>query len=679
MFKSLKYSVTFPLTGRTLSQDLTFEGGFWAITGPNESGKSFIFEMLRFMLFGSVALRGIGDDYKNLTCSGSFLIKGQAYSVERTMKKATLWRGDDIVATGVSVVNEKLVSILGFGVLVFDMANSINQGEVERLGNLTPTERKRMVDQVLGIDALDIVSKWGMEEARLLDAQHNTLKAVMVMPTQPEIPEGYRPSAEIDLALLSDNANELAQLEGFLSANRPAPVEPHTSVQQTVAELEPLAAEASARRQKIAQIKATMQALPEKAPFTEEQLVEAEQAWAAHETYGTAMRWKQQNPRPTILLAVCQDEIPKHENLQERAQVVAKRAAIEKQIADAKLKGACTGCGLPFAHDHIAELEAQLPIVPHEGPQPVHQLAELQAASRAWATFDEDKWQEMSAVPFSEGSDIPAAKIGQYRTMILQAAQRATLTAELAEVDQPWPDYEGKLVERRAFERAQAAYAIDLAGYQSWLAERTMKQARLAELTGAREAYSEGQRARSAALEYERALETFGAAYDKYQTQVAQLAELKNTADKYRKVRQLMDVLRSLVKQHLLPSLNKVASHLLSTMTGGQRNSIMVDEDFNVIVDAQRLDTLSGSGKACANLALRIALGQVLTNRVMSVLLADEIDASMDDFRAQKTSDTLYTLEKTISQVLLVSHKYLDVPNVINIGANNGPVLAGVG
>ena len=51
-------------------------------------------------------------------------------------------------------------------------------------------------------------------------------------------------------------------------------------------------------------------------------------------------------------------------------------------------------------------------------------------------------------------------------------------------------------------------------------------------------------------------------------------------------------ILRGLVKQHLIPSLNRVASHLITGMTGGQRQSIVVDEDFDVTVDGQALDTI---------------------------------------------------------------------------------------
>jgi DNA repair exonuclease SbcCD ATPase subunit len=87
-------------------------------------------------------------------------------------------------------------------------------------------------------------------------------------------------------------------------------------------------------------------------------------------------------------------------------------------------------------------------------------------------------------------------------------------------------------------------------------------------------------------------------------------------------------------------------------------------------VDGQAIDTLSGSGKAVANLALRIGLGQVLTNNVFSLFMGDEIDASMDKNRAEKTSQVLGTLKGRISQLLLVSHKFPAADYYIAVGEN---------
>src|SRR6266481_4565515 len=85
--------------------------------------------------------------------------------------------------------------------------------------------------------------------------------------------------------------------------------------------------------------------------------------------------------------------------------------------------------------------------------------------------------------------------------------------------------------------------------------------------------------------------------------------------------------------------------------------------------DGQPLDTLSGSGKAVANLAIRIGLGQALTNNVMSLFMADEIDAAIDDERATSTGECLQNPTKVIKQILLVSHKTPDADHYIDLGA----------
>ena len=128
-----------------------------------------------------------------------------------------------------------------------------------------------------------------------------------------------------------------------------------------------------------------------------------------------------------------------------------------------------------------------------------------------------------------------------------------------------------------------------------------------------------------------------------------------------------MTILRGLVKQHLIPSLNRAASHLITGMTGGERQSIVVDDDFDVTVDGQALDTLSGSGKAVANLALRLGLGQVLTNKAFSVFIGDEIDASLDQDTSENCTITLQTGKGWLSQVILISHKTMPADYCIDL------------
>ena len=173
-----------------------------------------------------------------------------------------------------------------------------------------------------------------------------------------------------------------------------------------------------------------------------------------------------------------------------------------------------------------------------------------------------------------------------------------------------------------------------------------------------------------AARIYEDRMAEYEKAKEVYDTKMAEIGARKEKEDGYRKGKEALTILRKLVKQHLIPSLNKVASHYLSKMTGGQRDTIEVNEDFEIKVDGQPLNTLSGSGKAVANLSLRLGLGQVLTNNQLSIFLGDEIDASMDKDRANNTALTLEYLAERVSQILLVTHKYPQADYYIELEAN---------
>ncbi|CAN5852455.1 hypothetical protein BH23PLA1_BH23PLA1_43420 [soil metagenome] len=186
MLTSLSYSNVFPSTGRTLEGNIQFHKGLGAITGPNESGKSFIIEMVRFSLFGSAALRGRAEDYKKLKAELAFTVKGQAYRVVRSGSSAMLFRGVEETAVGVRPVNAKIAQILGFGLEVFDVASVCNQGDIEKLGSMRPADRKRMVDSVIGLNVIEQLGRWANDEALGLTREAEAIERTLVEPASPD-------------------------------------------------------------------------------------------------------------------------------------------------------------------------------------------------------------------------------------------------------------------------------------------------------------------------------------------------------------------------------------------------------------------------------------------------------------------------------------------------------------
>jgi DNA repair exonuclease SbcCD ATPase subunit len=222
-------------------------------------------------------------------------------------------------------------------------------------------------------------------------------------------------------------------------------------------------------------------------------------------------------------------------------------------------------------------------------------------------------------------------------------------------------------------------YRKEMKVYDAWLNERVEKEKRLAEIEVVIAALPLAVERLQAAQQYEAAHARYAEESERFHTLLGEITAKSADRDGWRAAREALADLRGRIKTYLVPSLNRVASHLLAQMTGGQRSSIVVDEEFNVTVDGQRLDTLSGSGKACSNLALRIGLGQVLTNNVVSVFVGDEIDASMDADRARSTQNSIAKLTASISQILIISHKEVDVSMVMRVAAGDVPVDVEIG
>ncbi|TPJ51646.1 MULTISPECIES: AAA family ATPase [unclassified Mesorhizobium] len=661
MLNHLTYSVTFPSTGRTLSGDFSFQKGFGAITGPNEAGKSVILEMIRYCLFGTSALRGKAEDYKNLKAALTFTTKGEAWTVDRTITSAKLFRGGNPAATGQKGVNAKVTEILGFGLKVFDTACVANQGDIEKLGAMQPTERKAMVDSVIGLSAIDDLAKWCGQEANSLASLISGMEDGLVKPTKPDQPEGYVESSEIagNVAQLRALNDELNQIKGRLAQPRQAqPVEPVANCNQSAGEIEQELDMARAYEQAQAELKRLPPPPPE---FSEEGIDDWE------------LREKIRRNYPTTMTA---EQIAKADADVELIRQFERRDHLRKQYDDLRAVGMhnCPSCSFewPIEAARVNEVAEKLSVAEEllEGLERPSKpdMVNVDVARRQLQAFDKvrDDWERVkdAVQPVhtrQQVAEFKAALQAQGRRAELEAVEPASATSK--ELNALWRD-------RLAYEHELSSYHDRRRAWEELEVNRVIDEERAAQLASVPHELTKLEKAYDTAKIYEDRLATYKREQKAYAERQKEIKARREKEQGYRKGREALTILRKLVKQHLIPSLNKVASHYISRMTGGQRNVIEVDENFEIVVDGQPLNTLSGSGKAVANLSLRLGLGQVLTNNVFSVFLGDEIDASMDADRAHNTALTLEYLASRISQILLVSHKYPQADYYIELEAN---------
>jgi DNA repair exonuclease SbcCD ATPase subunit len=667
MLKHLAYSVTFPSTGRTLSGSYDFSSGLTTITGPNGMGKSLLLEMIRFSFHGTKALRATTDKYKALRTELEFSVKGTDYRVERTLSKATLFKislsidtghafagtvlpSKEAVCVGTSAVNTKVAEIFGYGLDVFDTSHVVNQGQIEALGSMRPAERKKMVDNVIGLNVLDDLIKFCGDTAAQHNTEATTLRSMLVEPITPVQPESYTCSTalKLDVEKLQALKTEKDQAVAFIRNEPKQVVWPDDlSITETVEELEEIVSvcEANKNELKLKKVQLAGMHVPS---YTMEQLDTWAYLWTKYDLW---VGYKK-----------------KIDAMPERPSITAEEHARQKILADAyplwlakkwefdRHRIECPECHHAW-HEGAAD----------PGPQPEKPmfgnkdewLAEGKRIT-AWAA---------APSPVTEVACPPLTRqqIALEKKALGQQDEREQLVADIAAFIEP-VDRSDDLRVRRAYDTALALASQTDKVWQEWFITMQAYSDRLTELTEVEQELADCHKKSAEAAEYEAAILRYGEDVCRFNSLNLKITEAQGKGEQYGRAKKALVTLKGMIKTHLVPSLSAVASMLVSQMTNGRFTCLQVDEDFNIKLDGQDLDELSGSEKSVANLAVRIGLGQVLTNRVFGVFMGDELDAAMDENRAGLAAECLRALTGKIPQVILVTHKRPEADHYIELG-----------
>ena len=118
----------------------------------------------------------------------------------------------------------------------------------------------------------------------------------------------------------------------------------------------------------------------------------------------------------------------------------------------------------------------------------------------------------------------------------------------------------------------------------------------------------------------------------------------------------LMQVVRSRIEGEV--------SRIISEITGGRYEQVLLDEDFNLLVrdidNDYPIDRFSGGEQDDIAVALRIALSRYLAGlhqvHESTLLVFDEIFGSQDEERRTNLLTALRTQESRFPQIILISH-----------------------
>lgn len=115
------------------------------------------------------------------------------------------------------------------------------------------------------------------------------------------------------------------------------------------------------------------------------------------------------------------------------------------------------------------------------------------------------------------------------------------------------------------------------------------------------------------------------------------------------------------LNQQIRPELAERMGSLLDDLTQGRYHEVDIDENysFSLKEDGEVKPVISGGEEDILNLALRLAISQMIAERsgqVLNLLILDEVFGSLDDSRRANVVSVLQALRSRFDQIIVISH-----------------------
>ncbi|MGB1697239.1 MAG: AAA family ATPase, partial [Thermoplasmatota archaeon] len=642
---------------RHANTDVEFGGGLTAIVGQNGVGKSTLLEAIGFALFGAAATRTGKDLLRNEDAVPSdavaveldFDLGGATFQVRRELRGKALTPSASVLVDEAPIVapgagsdaaaTEELERRIGMGRDAFFTTIVARQKELNKLADLGPTERKRLLLRMLGVDAVEgAIQKARSERRRAEDFLAGLRSALQPLE---DLEKACKDAAAAEASAAKQRENAAA---AWVAAKQKAQ---ETEEKRKAAQAAQAAYTKWAQERQLQQQQ--LQALGRAAKDAEEQLLKAKSAHAkwsnlqdAEQALVKASQWKQvaadrqrleQAPEPVpvpvqpepVFLEAANEALEAARELQSQSRAAAMQhkaaaAALRQELAELESLGAdapCPTCKRPM-ETHLPELVAglveRLSIV--EADAVDADVAFQQAKKDIAAAQGECARLERLETEYASAK----AKMDAFAT---REAERKAQLAALPEIPDDWQEQ---------LQAAEAAHKqwIELGAVAKELPERQARAEDLAkQLADVREAlerlesqrledpsseFAAAESAHGQAREAERAAERASLQAD-HAWQAAQgetervKVKLRDMQEQWAKVRVqeedarywaalaggrgggrgggLLDAFKDHLVARIGPAVSMEASRLMSAFTSGRYTEVTLDPDYKITVGDQ--------------------------------------------------------------------------------------------
>lgn len=648
---------------------VNFREGVTVLVGMNGTGKSSLFEAIRWALYGSYELRSTTDtvpfrgasDGEGVRVDVHFHLEGgERYHVQRTMSGAKAFRvgTERPLAEGHTGVSEWVEDTFGMDRKEFRQTYFAEQKALEFLQDKGPTDRARFFGHVMGFDRIKEAQDLERDDKRDVEKEVQMLEARL------------EETPEVDREEIRDHEERVQDLQDKLSFAEMALGSKKKKVTEAEEARDELEKERGRHRtlteqeQKLSTKLATAQ---ERLRASQEDVDEyAEASEALKGVRGRISELEEPAAQREKRIQELESEVSTlRGELRAQRQHRSHLRESESSIEEKGGEGECELCLREFGDaygDAMAEARRRIQDTEERIKEIDGEVSDLEAKLKQIRS-DDDQAKELERLQKRESALEGADENLKKAQKALDRHQKnvTSIKSDLKDVRQ---ELDGLTYDEDEWDRRSE-------GVESARAAKQKAEMKVVET-------------RSSLGSVQSDLEGLREDAERREKDESRLEEAKEEYRVLADVDRLLTDLSQTLNSRLRPQLSAVASGFLTSMTDGAFSRVELDDDYQVrLYDGEVEEPVpSGGEEDVAALAVRLATSQLIADRSgqsFSMVKLDEIFAHVDEERLPLVMQEIRKLTETgrFRQVFLIEHRkeaeeYADTVLRVELDPANG-------
>ena len=657
---------------------IEFPDGIIGVIGLNGVGKSTIFEAVAWVLYGSPAARTSVDQIKRNGASSKescrveleFIFEGNSYRIIREMSgktltpSATALMNSKVMAQGAGAVTTFIQKTLGMDFKSFFTSVFAKQKELNALSNMNASERRPLILRMLGIDALDDIIKEINSDKKtkkniveklsvtLIDQNTGRNKTDILSDDIKNLEEKKK-MIYVEINKIKEN---IVKLQRDFEKNATAVDEQRKAYEDINKKYQQLV-EQKTRYDHYKELQKNSIEIKEKLSDREKQLKVLEGKLekfqgVSNEIQKIIERSKQLEKETTSILKTIEQKktmVKQHEKT--LRELYKKKENIEKMGVDAP----CPTCERILGEQYHILLKKYTLEIQEESSEKTKLQETIQTEEETYKRYKREQEALEKKKEYLQQQQREKEKI------------ETTISHLKKEIQREQIDYKEK--QREIEQLGSITFnPIEYTTIQTRMKQSYQQyQETLKTLNKKKDELSKTQ------LNLEKtegSLKLIEQKINTIEEKIKELEETKKYISKEKKELQKLNILYEIMTSfrinlisRIRPALSEYATEFFRDLTDGKYQEIELDENYNILIYDKGIPYLinrfSGGEEDLANLCLRLAISEVITERVggiFNLIILDEIFGSQDIIRQQNILRALHTLSSKFRQIFLITH-----------------------